>query len=93
MGMSPHVIGIKLPDEKWRAMQSVWLACERAGVAVPKEVSEFFGHEKPDPMGMHVDLCALGIVTEFQGHSESGYEVKISGLPKDVMVIRFTNAW
>lgn len=38
--------------ERWRAMKSVWEACERAGLEVPREVRQYFMGAAPTPEGI-----------------------------------------
>ena len=89
MGMSTHVVGIRLPDKKWKAMKEIWDKCEEHGVDPPKEVGEFFDWEPPDERGVVVDVKG----EEWSGEMCSGYEVKIGDLPKGIHVIRFFNSW
>lgn len=96
MSMSTHVIGIKPPNEKWKAMKKIFDACSQASVAIPQEVQDFFEGISPDPAGVVVQedfLESIGAVTEYEGEEESGLEVHLDKLPKDIKVLRFTNSW
>jgi hypothetical protein len=94
MGMSTSVVGIKPVDEKWKQMKTIWDLCHQANIEAPDEVYEFFGEEGPDPAGVIVYRDGLnGAVQKYEGEYESGLEVHIDMLPKDVKIIRFTNSW
>jgi hypothetical protein len=94
MSMSSRVIGIKPPDEKWKQMKVVWDACKSAHVNVPKEVYDYFGDSPIDDKGVVVDLEKIdSVVNEYLAEGESGFEVDLSRLPKDIKVIRFVNSW
>lgn len=93
MGMSTHVYGIKPPDAKWKKMKAAYEACQAAGIDPPEELDDFFGGEAPDEAGVLVDLVESKIATEWEGEMDSGYQVDIKKLPKDVTVIRFINSF
>jgi hypothetical protein len=94
MGMSSSLVGVRPPDAKWLAMKAAWEACEKAGVAPPTEVEEFFNGEKPDPLGVVIGLQQSSAVREYAPHDAAeGYEVDLTKLPKDVTVLRFWNSW
>jgi hypothetical protein len=89
MGMSTHVVGFRPPDEKWKKMKKIWDSCQEAGVAVPKEVAEFFDDCEPDPAGVEVEIKTH----PYHDESRDGYEVHLSEIPKDVTLIRFFNSY
>ena len=89
MSMSSNVIGFKPPDEKWRQMKLVYDACRTAGVDVPETVNEFFNHEKPDDMGVVVEIP----FHEYRDDMQEGFEVHLLELPADIRVIRFFNSY
>ncbi len=94
MAMSTHVNGIKPPNDKWREMKAVYDACQAAGIAIPKDVSNYFGHSQPDEKGVLLSQRELGdAVTEWDTEMQNGYEVDIAKLPKDVVIIRFVNSY
>jgi hypothetical protein len=93
MGMSTHVVGIKPPDKKWKVMKDAWDACTAAGISVPDEILEFFGHEKPDDAGVIVEIDDTPAVSEYKEDGVEGFEVKVNKLPQDVTVIRFYNSY
>ena len=94
MGMSSSLVGVRPPDAKWLAMKAAYEACEKAGVALPKEVEDFFNGEPPDPSGVVVMLQHSGAVREYAPHDAAeGYEVDLTKLPKDVTLLRFWNSW
>jgi hypothetical protein len=90
MGMSTHVIGFKPPDEKWKSMKIIYDQCEKMGVPIPDEVEEFFGWDIPDEAGVQVSIPTQ---RWHDGNSQSGYELKVEDIPKDIKTIRFFNAW
>jgi hypothetical protein len=92
MSMSTSVVGIKPPDDMWKKMKAVYEACEDANVPIPVEVAEFFEHDKPDELGVVVEIKGEAI-KEWSDDTEAGYEVDIEKLPKDVKVLRFYNSW
>jgi len=90
MGMSTSVIGFKEPDERFKKMYAIYKACEEADVDIPDEVDDFFEGEPPDPRGVKVyDLP----VKPYNENMEDGYELRLSEVPKDITVIRFSNSW
>lgn len=93
MGMSTYVIGIKPPDAKWKKMKEAYDACEAAGVDPPKAVTDFFNGEEPDASGVVVQIKDSKAVTEWHAEMESGYQVDLTKLPKDITAIRFYNSW
>ena len=96
MSMSTFVEAYKPPDEKWRAMKSVWDACARAEVDPPDEVLDFFEEEKPDKAGVRIDHFKMekaGIIKEWGDDGRSGYELDLEKLPEGVKVLRFYNSW
>jgi len=89
MGIATSIKGIRLPDEKWKKMKKVWVACKEANIDPPKEVLEFFNHDDPSPLGVKVDIKfekinGLGAVT---------YIVKLDELPAGVNAMQFVNSW
>jgi hypothetical protein len=91
VSMPVHVTGFSPPDETWSRMKAVWDACTEAGLAVPREVEEFFGGAAPDPAGVKVDLPARK-----WGNSEvaeEGCELDVADIPPHVKVIRFSVSW
>lgn len=92
MGMSTHIVAFRQPDEKWNKMKAVWVACEKAGVSIPRDVEEFFNHENPnDKMGMEVKINKA--LSGWGDGSRQGYEVDLEKLPKDVKILRFYNSY
>lgn len=92
MSMSTCVMGFRPPDEKYEQMKEIWLACKKAKVEIPEEVSDFFEDMDPDDAGIKVGL-SKECCREYSGDMEEGYEVDITKLPKDVKIIRFVNSW
>lgn len=96
MSMSMHVQGIRPPDERWQQMRAIWNACDAAGLEIPEEVLEFFGHSEPDAAGVVISLdYADGTgelhecVTEYNADMREGFVIDIDKLPKDVKLVRF----
>jgi len=91
MGMSSHVTGFKLPDEKWKKMKAIYDACKVANISPPQEVNEFFDYSPPDDAGVQV-----GIPCTKSSDSDSCsdiFEVNLKDVPKDVTLIRFVNSY
>lgn len=93
-----HVVGIRPGDEKWRKMKEVYDSCVAAGVLVPTAVQEFFNHEKPDEVGVVIDLGASygekhKCCTEYSTEGSSGFEIDVTQIPADVKKIRFYCSW
>lgn len=98
MRMSTHVKGIKPADEKYQKMLAIYEQCEDAGVSIPKEVDAFFEHEKPDPIGVVVDITDRkrypGVVETYSEHDAAqGFQIHLDRVPKDIKIIRFQNSW
>ncbi len=91
MSMSSSVSGFRPPDAHYRKMMAAYKACNDAGVAIPREVDDFFNGETPDPAGTEVGLGKA--VTEYHDEMQEGFEVDISKLPKGVTIIRFVNSF
>ena len=91
MGMSTHIVGIKPPNDRWRAMKAAYDACEIANIDPPDEVLGFFNDEEPDDKGVIVEL--EDIADRWASESAAGYEINLSNLPNDIKIIRFYNAF
>lgn len=91
MGMSTHVVGIVMPDQKWQKMKAVYDACTAAGIEVPSEVRQFFNHRVPDPAGTVFSLD--NVAREWQDDTRGGLEIDLSEVPDHVTVLRFYNSW
>lgn len=89
--MSTHAVGFIPPDEAWEKMKAVWEASEKAGIAIPNEVIDFFGGEEPTDAGREVDIKQA--LVPYEGDGLSGFDVKISLLPPEVTTVRFYNSW
>lgn len=81
------ISGFIPPDSKWKAMKSIYDACKKAGVSLPKEVIEFFNGELPDDNGREVNLA--NITNEIHKEGMHGWELEIERIPKNVKIIRF----
>lgn len=84
MSVSLVVIGFVPPDEKWKEMKAVFDACEKAKIAIPEEVEEFFNYEAPDERGIEKEI----LKTEWKNEYAQGYEIELSKIPKNVKFIR-----
>lgn len=105
MSVSTYIVGIKPPDEKWEQMKAIWDACMKADVQVPDEVDEYFEGEEPDDAGVIVPLGSVYQIRELgERHTEdglsyygrdgqSGFELELSKLPKDIKKLRFYNSY
>jgi hypothetical protein len=91
--MSTYVQGFKPPNEKWKKMKKAWDACADAGIGTPEEVDSFFGNEFPDEAGVKVEIEEHECCSEIEGNAQTGFEIDVTKLPKDVTVIRFVNSW
>lgn len=89
--MSTHVVGFVPPDDRWHKMKAAWDACTAAGVRLPIEVGEFFGHALPDAAGVELKIDAA--VTPFIAAERHGFDVALDKLPPNVKVVRFFNSF
>jgi len=93
MSTSTSVYGIRLPDETRKKMKAVWEACKAAGVEIPEEVDEFFDSEKPDRLGVAIDLesnhANHTCLTKYTDDTNEVFEVDVREVPVGVTVIRF----
>lgn len=89
MSVDTHIIGFKPPDKKWKEMKTVYDACEKAGIAIPEDVKEFFDYEKPDKKGVQVNIFDAIEEWENDDGFASGYQVNLKKVPSDVKYIRF----
>lgn len=93
MSMSINVVGFKPANQKWEEMSEVWNACNFAGVAVPKEVDEFFNGCELDAAGVKVELEGTPCCEVYSPEMKDGFEIDVTKLPKDVTIIRFWNSY
>lgn len=91
MSMTINVVGFKPPNKKFKQMEAAYNACIAAGVDVPKGVDKFFFGSSPDSAGVEVFLEGTSCCKDLGGNS--GFEIDITKLPKDVTLIRFENSW
>lgn len=89
MSMTTHVIGFLSRDEEWEKMKSVYDACKKADVPIPEAVHTFFDYEKPDPRGGRIELRSF----DYNSDGESGIEIYVGDIPKNVKIIRFYNSY
>lgn len=93
MGMSTHVIGIRPPTAEYTKKVAAYLACEAAGVPIPEAVEKYFNYDRPNPLGMEVELEHTSSVSVFKSDNGQGLDVEIAKLPSGVAIIRFYNSW
>lgn len=93
MSMSTHVIGIRPATAEYKKKVAAYEACQAAGVAIPRELEEYFNGESPNPDGMEVEIEDTDAVDEYNDDSQQGFDVNIKELPKGVTIIRFYNAY
>ena len=93
MSMSTHVKGFRPPDEKWKKMKAAWDACDAAGIEVPMEVLDFFGHVAPDPLGIEVEVEVSPACRRYKADMRDGFEVDINKLPPGLNILRFYNSY
>ena len=93
MGMSTSVLGFKPADEKFYKMKSVFESCQELGIAPPDEVEDYFDGYGVEGDGVRVEIEEMDCCSEYSNETESGYEVDITKLPKDIKIIRFYNSF
>lgn len=93
MSHSLHVVGFKPPDAKWKKMKAAYDACVKAEIDPPKEVREFFGYDRPDDVGVTIELEEEDCCKEYNAEMVNGFEIDVKKLPKDVTIIRFYVAY
>lgn len=94
MSMSTYVYGFRPPDQRWKKMKAIYDSCMEEGIDVPDAVDEFFEDDIPDDSGVKVWLSNKSdCCTEYSNDGESGYEIDLNKLPKDIKIIRFVNSW
>lgn len=94
--MTSYVIGIKVPNDKWKKMKEVYEACIEAGVTIPDVVDKFFNSEVPDDAGVVIDLRKSNSVKEWKADMQDGFVVDLEQLRLDypgVTHIRFYNSY
>lgn len=91
MSKSTRIIGFHPVDDKWQKMKAVYDACVVADIQIPDEVIRFFEYRQPDNTGVKVEINDA--ISAYDSLNESGYEVDIRKLPKNVHVIRFYQSW
>ena len=89
MGMSTGIYGLKPPDETWKKMKTILDACKAGGVEPPPRVSAFFEEEPDGDNGQRVEIPWK----KWEGNGETGIEIEVAKIPKDVKIIRFYNSW
>ena len=76
---------------------AIKLACEKAQVAIPFQVSEYFGADCAESEAFlrrslsEVDISAA--LHEVSGATEQGFIVNVASLPDECKMIRFVNSW
>jgi len=97
MGMTTSIVGFKPlnepSDAAWQAMKKVWNSCVEANIDIPDEVLDFFEGQPPNDYGTNIDLEGAPGVREYHNGMDSGFEVEVNKIPKDIKVIRFYNSF
>src|SRR5678815_619900 len=101
MSMSMHCVAVKPPDEDYQRRAAAYMACDKAGIPIPKELDDFFGGEGPDPIGTtqhlgHGDSASTHMhpsCAKYTADMESGFEVDITKLPPGTRFVRFYCSW
>lgn len=91
MTTSYHVRAIRKPDDQWHQMKKIYDSCQEAGVHIPPEVDEFFGFEKPNPLGVEIDLDDVDANNEQVG--ETTWTVALADIPKQCTHIQFCTSY
>ncbi|KKM72072.1 hypothetical protein LCGC14_1424130 [marine sediment metagenome] len=95
MSTNVYISAIKLPDDAWQKHQTVWDACNDAGVEIPQETSDYFNGEPPGLVGVVIGLGSImypkgDCVREFSDEYTRGVEVDVTMLPSNTRFIRVT---
>lgn len=106
MGMSTHIQAfIPDTDNDFQKHKEILLLCNKNGVSLPKETSEYFNCQPDESMGtrdyvqylidkkLSVELGEGIHYVEYSDDSSSGFEVELSKLPQGVTKLRFCNSW
>lgn len=93
MGMSTHVVGIRPRDEKYVDMLTIWAACKKMNVEIPKDVRSYFNDEPPAVGGGVIVELSKKSVSKYSEESRDGLDVDLSNLPPDVKILRFYNSY
>ncbi len=93
MSMSTHIVGVCLPDEKWKKMKAIWDACHAASIRPPEEVNKYFENDTPDDAGIIIPLEETRSVHTYGEEGCESFEVDISKLPAGIVIIRFYNSY
>lgn len=87
MSTTLDISGFVPPDDKWKLMKSIWDACTKAHVDIPKEVGDFFDWNTPTDNGREVSMRKLA--TEISEDGRYGYEIDVDKIPKNIKRMRF----
>ncbi len=98
MGMSTRIEAfIEDTDPTYQKFKKVLLACNEAGINLPKEAQEYFGYTYPELEALNEKLkvkLRLGVhYMEYKADMIDGFEIKLSNLPKEITTIRFINSY
>lgn len=97
MATYTHIDAVKPADEQWQRMVDVYMACRKAGVAIPMEVREFFAESAPDEAGVVIraacgDETHVSYITSYEDDYHTGMEITVADIPKDVKLLRIYRA-
>ncbi len=91
MSATPHVVGFKPADAKFKKMKAALDACLAIKATPPLEVRQFFGpdwEEGIDERGIRVDLEKAKGVTEWKEEMQDGFEIDLRLLDPDIKILR-----
>jgi len=94
--MSTHIVGVRNFDKKFKKMVAVKLACEKAGIGYPQEVTDYFRFPEESVEYLESEMREVSIdqtITRLDEDGSEVWEVELSRLPKDVKAIRFKNSY
>lgn len=105
MSTSYYIKAVKPADDKYKQMATAWRACEAAAVDIPESVLKYFNNERPDDVGVVVDLSNGSLqranakrhhcIIEHDAteHGRVFYDVDVTLLPVGTRYVRFEIGW
>ena len=98
MSMSTHIVGVRDLDGQFALMMKAKLACEAAGIAYPKQLSDYFRFPAESEEYLRNEMESVDIaiaISRCDGvdGSDPGWEVDLLQLPEGVKAIRFFNSY
>lgn len=89
MSTSIHVVGFRKPDQSHILKVNAMKALEAAGAKVPDDLSEYFGHIRPELVTVDTGLEVEVPHVPWQAEMLDGFEVDLSKIPAGVSKLRF----